>query len=97
MPTQRESIYCHEMEQIKCLVEDPCLEVQQRVLHNTQTVITCVYAKLCSLSPCTHIYITTKMLMYLMMKTGLYLCSIGFVYHEDYLLLGNFDTWHTGN
>ena len=28
MPIQRESICCHEMEQMKRLVEDPCLEVQ---------------------------------------------------------------------
>ena len=28
MPTQRESICCKETEQLKCLVEDPCLEVQ---------------------------------------------------------------------
>ena len=60
MPTQRESFCCHEMEQIKHLLEDPSLEV------HTQ------HADLCLLFRGMHIYIAMKVLKYLMMKTGMY-------------------------
>ena len=71
MPTQRESVCCHEMNQLKCLLEDPrLLKFMHPVLHNMQTLLMCVCAKPCLVFLCMHIYIATKVLKYLIMKTG---------------------------
>ena len=96
MPTQRESVCCHEIEQMKRLVEDPCLEVHPSCITQhadfnhvclCRTVLTVLlYAHL-------HCYEGVEVPD----DENRYVSWFSFAMFSIYLLLGNFDTWHTGS
>ena len=73
MATDREGelVCCHEIEQIKCLLEDPHLEIHPSCITHMPTLIMCICEELYLLSLCMHIYTAMNVLKYLMMKAGM--------------------------
>ena len=70
IPTQREYICYHKIEQIKCLLEDPYLEVYPSCITQHADLTHVCLCRTVFTVFCMHIYITMKVLNYLMMKTG---------------------------
>ena len=98
MPTQRESICCQEIEELKRLVEDPCLEDQPFfITQHADFNHVCLCRTVLTVSLYAHLHryedveVPDDENRYVSM---LYSFS---VISSVYVLLGNFDTWRTGS
>ena len=98
MPTQSESVCCHEIEQIRSLLEDSHIEIPPSciTLHaDFYYIRTYASIKLCLLFLCMHIDIGMNVLKFLQMKIGIEFSIIALF--SIVSSSGNLDTWHIGN
>ena len=96
MPTQRESVCCHEIEQMKRLVEDPCLEVHLScITQHADFNHVCLCRTVLTVSLYAHLHRYEG--VEIPDDENRYVSWFSFAMFSIYLLLGNFDTWHTGS